>query len=390
MSGFDEALEQAISALHQGVTVDDCLARYPEHAEQLRPLLALAAALYAAPTASMSPQAFDVQRERLRAGVRAQAATPVLVRRGPWMRALASHRLALLAAALLLALILGLRGVTFVGAKPAPNEALYPVKRAMEAVVLILPASSQTRATRALNSAESRLTESSAICATDPTRAAALRVEMRGQHDAALSWLAGQTGPDAAALRERAALLSQREADIAASCARRADQLAPAATSAPIATPTLAATATTAVTATPSMSPSATSSPTRVITYTPTASPTATDTPPATLPPPTATISEAPAQRNDEAPTKAAPGGVPTRDVSPRPTNVPAATAVAPSATAQPPLATATQLPAPTTTSQPLPPTPTVQVVEVTRPAVRPTATPAPRLNSATPTPQRP
>ena len=35
MSGFDEALEQAINALHQGVPMDDCLARTPEHAEQL-------------------------------------------------------------------------------------------------------------------------------------------------------------------------------------------------------------------------------------------------------------------------------------------------------------------------------------------------------------------
>lgn len=391
MSGFDEALEQAINALHQGVPMDDCLARTPEHAEQLRPLLALAAALYATPTATMSPQAFEAQRERLRARARGRAASASpLAWRDHWTRALASHRLALLAAALLVAIVLGLSGATLASAKVVPSEPLYPVKRAVEALVLILPGSGQTRATRALDSAESRLAESSAVCATDPARATVLRAEMHGQRDAALRWLAGLTGPDADALRERATLLTQRELDVAATCARHIEQLAPPALPTATTAPTRAATLTATLTTT--ATPSATSAPARLPTHTVAASPTPEEAT-ATLPaPPTAT--EAPPAQRSETSATDTPARAPTRDASSRPTDPPAAPVITaappPTATPPPPPPTATQPPPPPTVIPPPPPTPTVQVVEVTKPPSRPTATPAPRPNSATVTPKRP
>lgn len=392
MSGFDEALEQAITALHQGMSVDDCLARAPEYTEQLRPLLVLAAALYAAPATTMSPQAFDAQRERLRAHVRERTASASsLPRRAPWIRALAPHRTALLAAALLLAILLGLSGATLASAKVVPNEPLYPVKRAVEALVLSLPASGQTRAARALAIADSRLTESNAVCAVDPARAAALRAEMRGQRDAALSWLSSLAGPEADALRERATLLSQREGDVVAACTRRIEQLVPPAMPSATTAPTQTTTPTATLTAT--ALPSATSAPTRTLVASPTpieATPTTPSSPP--------TATGAPPTSRSDAGAPDQPASVPTRDTAPRPTNPPAATAAAPAppptaTQPPPPQPTATQPPPPQPTATqppPPPPSPTAQVIEVTRPPAHPTATPWPRPNSGTVTPRRP
>ncbi len=55
---IDEILAQCLADIERGATLDDCLARYPQAAGELQPLLLLALQLRAAPPPSLSEDAF--------------------------------------------------------------------------------------------------------------------------------------------------------------------------------------------------------------------------------------------------------------------------------------------------------------------------------------------
>jgi len=52
---FNAILDECLAALQQGETVDDCLARYPAHADVLQPLLTLAEKVRSTPPALPRP-----------------------------------------------------------------------------------------------------------------------------------------------------------------------------------------------------------------------------------------------------------------------------------------------------------------------------------------------
>ena len=62
---IDEILAQCLADIERGATLDDCLARYPQAAGELQPLLLLALQLRAAPPPSLSEDAFARGRRQM-------------------------------------------------------------------------------------------------------------------------------------------------------------------------------------------------------------------------------------------------------------------------------------------------------------------------------------
>ncbi|MFN8483868.1 MAG: hypothetical protein U0768_12585 [Anaerolineae bacterium] len=137
MTDFDAALENCIEVIHRGASVEECLQKYPDHAARLEPLLKVAQELYAAPRAAMSADGFDAQRDRMRAALAARpaAAPAILAQTDPrWWRRVRAHRIALLAAALILAVVTALSAVIVTSAKGLPPEPFRPFVQAAAAV----------------------------------------------------------------------------------------------------------------------------------------------------------------------------------------------------------------------------------------------------------------
>lgn len=132
---LDECLERV---LRRGETADACVADYPEHAAELRELLATALAVQRATAFTPSTDAKRAARLRLhdrldrlqrRQGFGIGRAFPALAM---------GHRLAVTAVVLVLALVLGSTGTVLASSDSLPGDALYPVKRVAERTRLIL------------------------------------------------------------------------------------------------------------------------------------------------------------------------------------------------------------------------------------------------------------
>jgi hypothetical protein len=145
--GVDAALDECLAWLRAGVELEACLARVPEHAGELRPLLELAVELRQVTPPAPSPEARIAGEQRMLAAL---ARRPARTRRaGRWERALHALKRALPAgglrpawqAAVLLVvalLVLGSGVTVAASAGSLPGDALYPVKMAGHRVQLIL------------------------------------------------------------------------------------------------------------------------------------------------------------------------------------------------------------------------------------------------------------
>ena len=131
---FNSILDECIAALQQGESLDDCLARYPAHAERLEPLLILADKVRNTPPALPRPwpQAAAWQRIRQRAtDLRTEPQpVPLSFDYGAWLRPVA------ITVALLLALFGATGGTVLAAQNSLPDSPLYPVKLATEDVRL--------------------------------------------------------------------------------------------------------------------------------------------------------------------------------------------------------------------------------------------------------------
>jgi len=131
---FNSILDDCIAALQQGATIDDCLARYPAHADRLEPLLALTDKVRRTPLAPPRPwpQATAWQRVRQRATDLRSSPQPVHLSfgYGAWLRPVA------ITVALLLALFGATGGTVLASQNSLPDSPLYRVKLATEDVRL--------------------------------------------------------------------------------------------------------------------------------------------------------------------------------------------------------------------------------------------------------------
>ncbi len=130
--GSASILDECLAALSRGESLEACLARFPEHAEELRTALLLAQRLSLTPRHEPRPGAQDAawQRFRRRTEDIRLGRTPRFSISIGWMRPLA------IAAAVVLA-ILGAGGGTIYASQDAlPDSPLYRVKLATEEVRL--------------------------------------------------------------------------------------------------------------------------------------------------------------------------------------------------------------------------------------------------------------
>lgn len=131
---FNSILDECLAAIQQGETVDECLARYPVHAERLERLLTLADRVRSTPPALPRPwrQAAAWQRVHQRAtDLRAEPkGVQFNLDYGAWLRPVA------IALAVLLALFGATGGTVLAAQNSLPDSPLYRVKLASEDVRL--------------------------------------------------------------------------------------------------------------------------------------------------------------------------------------------------------------------------------------------------------------
>ena len=135
-----EALEVCLQALETGASIESVLKRYPQMADELRPILE--ASVRAQSLAAPSVPEGVMQRGRAR--VLGHAAEMRALTRGPRRSMFSFPRLA---TSLALALIFVLSGTGLVRAASGalPGDNLYPVKRTWEDIRLLLAFSSEGR-----------------------------------------------------------------------------------------------------------------------------------------------------------------------------------------------------------------------------------------------------
>jgi hypothetical protein len=135
MTEFETAFEESRHLITAGeATVEDCLARYPEHAEALAGVLQAALALEAAPDPALDSRT----KARLRARLTTHTRTHPRHRQGlaGWLGLLHRPRWSAALAGLLLVLVLA---TTTLAAQAAePGDTLYPWRRATEWIELVI------------------------------------------------------------------------------------------------------------------------------------------------------------------------------------------------------------------------------------------------------------
>lgn len=163
---FEEILDNCIKELREGKPADDCLRGFPEFADELRPLLELSQRLSAVPRAEPSARFLRSTKERVlnqathqvillsKPPAVKQAAPTVISPKGSLFQ-LRSMRL--LAAALVAFLMFS--GAIVASANTLPGDLLYPVKRGVEEVRIVLARDAGSKAGLYLDLAERRLEE---------------------------------------------------------------------------------------------------------------------------------------------------------------------------------------------------------------------------------------
>lgn len=218
-----DALEACLRALEDGATIEECVARYPELADDLRPLLQVAERLQDAPHATPSYAFREATRQRLlglgrptvdRVAVDGRvydgpvAASWDRARRALWNLHLRPAVVGAIAALLLVVLLMNT--AVSAAATSLPDSPLYPVKRASEQMQLAFTDDDWNRVQLHLKLADRRLSEAVAV----PSAAPALVDDYQAQLAAALSLLIElhQSGADWSklALLARPALARQQ------------------------------------------------------------------------------------------------------------------------------------------------------------------------------------
>lgn len=278
---FEMRLIEALDALEAGEPLEQVLARYPDDAAVLRPILETAAVL---PTLRQEPPPLAEARSR-RAFLQTARMFQPAARRPIWQGLMRTFGTAAVAAVMVLAVGAGLLTLS---ASALPGDALYPIKRNFETVrLLFAPEGERQVFSRELR--QTRLQEIQALLAAGRE----VRVAFEGTIEAMLPdhWVVDGivVHVDEATLIEGTPLPGL-EVEVNG-LTRRGALYA------------ISIRVLTEVTLTPSPSPSLTASPspTPTLTPTPRVIPTATPSPTATFaPPPTATPPPAATEEGDD------------------------------------------------------------------------------------------
>lgn len=139
-----EALSDCLDAIESGMDIETCLARYPHLAADLRPLLVTAAQARAASVNDIPEDVMRRSRARVlnaAAELRERAAAPVVAPRLRWPKFHWSARLSRLVMVTLIVLafmVTGGAGLASASNGALPGDQLYPIKRRLEDLRLLL------------------------------------------------------------------------------------------------------------------------------------------------------------------------------------------------------------------------------------------------------------
>lgn len=143
MNNLHEALEVCLEAIEQGIDVETSLARYPDIADELRPILDVSA--NAKRMAAPTPSANVIRRNRVKFLQRAAEMREAQAKSSStpnWVNSL--RRVAAALAVLAIAFISG-TGLVRASSGTLPGDHLYPVKRTWEDVSLLFTFDSTRR-----------------------------------------------------------------------------------------------------------------------------------------------------------------------------------------------------------------------------------------------------
>lgn len=200
---FEAILDECLSAVAEGVSLQECLARHPQYAQRLRPLLETAAQVHAvaAPQPEQAAQAEGRRRFLARAAQLRQAQQ----RRRPFLL-----RPLTMAAALALFLLAGSGFTATAATRSQPDSPLYPLKLRLEDARLWFAFGRGDRLDTRLGRMERRLEEVRWLLEHEKPVGANVLSELGQEGAAVAERLAAGPPPQA----ERARVLLDRQRDL--------------------------------------------------------------------------------------------------------------------------------------------------------------------------------
>ncbi len=159
---YESILANCLEAMREGATVEDCIDRYPQHAERLRPSLTLAERVSQTPIAALRPQAKDQGWQKLekrlaelQSGKRPATFVPSAIRGGyaAWLKPVAISAVAVLS----VSAVGG--GTVYASQSAMPSSPLYRVKLAGEDVRLWFITDDSHKAQILLDQSKQRMEE---------------------------------------------------------------------------------------------------------------------------------------------------------------------------------------------------------------------------------------
>ena len=174
----DSAFQHCVSLLRQGMSLDDCLSRYPGHADELQPMLI-------ALTDSQNSYSFALPSE-----ARGRIRNQILAEwdnRYPSPKSHKSYlsvfpRWAAVAAAVVLALVFSGAGVVIASEAAVPGAALYPIKQLQEETRLWLARSPEAKTNIYTSLVRERVEEIVALAETDSGDSMVIAVDRLERH----------------------------------------------------------------------------------------------------------------------------------------------------------------------------------------------------------------
>ncbi|MFQ5860633.1 MAG: DUF5667 domain-containing protein [Dehalococcoidia bacterium] len=173
---LDHVLQECLALLRQGVSLGECLARYPEDAEQLEPLLRTALTA----EAQLTPGVPATVRTRIRLRILAEWDRQHQPRDQRWSLPGVLPRSVAVAASVLLVLVLSGLGTVAAAGGAVPGDPLYPVKEFREGAQLWLARSPEAKLamySRLVRERVEELRELTATGRTGPSSIALARLE---------------------------------------------------------------------------------------------------------------------------------------------------------------------------------------------------------------------
>lgn len=222
---FEQLLEECLSQLNSGTAdLETILARHPEHAARLRPLLRVAHAVRETPQPTPSRAAKAAGRQRLLVAAARKRQQREAARKGVrryldevitflnWVSRSGQplRRAAVWAMAVLLVVVVTSVGVTQVAARSLPDTPLYPIKLASERIQLALAPSPAERARLHMAFGERRLKEAQMLAQAGRPLNTAL-AEMVKQNKQTFGAIAQVPTEERVPLLEDLALLTRAE-----------------------------------------------------------------------------------------------------------------------------------------------------------------------------------